>query len=128
MSGSAARILYVDDNLDMWELVRMLLRNFEVDCVRGMDDALQSCGSNNFDLFILDYHLSDGTGFDLCQQLRLQKIQTPILFITGSSSVTEEKVFSIGGQALMWKNDASFIDNLEPAVVRLMESKQQTVH
>lgn len=45
--------------------------------------------SSDLDLVILDVMLPDGTGFDLCRQLRAQGNHVPIMFLTAKGSLDD---------------------------------------
>ncbi|OJT89268.1 DNA-binding response regulator, partial [Clostridioides difficile] len=42
------------------------------------------CEIGNYDLLIFDVTLPDGTGFDVCEKVRKQNKQIPIIFLTAS--------------------------------------------
>lgn len=48
---------------------------------------------NRYDLLILDVTLPDGTGFDVCEKVRKENQQIPIIFLTAS----DEEVSVIRG-------------------------------
>ena len=82
------RILVIEDNVDMAELVGMHLRDIEVEpvlCHDG-DSGLALALAEKFDLLILDLMLPGKDGIEICQQLRKQNIYTPILMLTAKSS------------------------------------------
>lgn len=82
------RILYVEDDADTREMVNfMLVRGgHEVITAGTCDEALRLVKVNPFDLCIIDNTLPDGTGFNLCQQLRALDYNRPILFCSGWAS------------------------------------------
>jgi two-component system chemotaxis response regulator CheY len=84
---SKNRILFVDDNEDIRELIRILLgqAGHEVVAVSTLKEGLYRAINENFDLFLLDSRLEDGTGVELCQAIRLLYREVPILFFTGDS-------------------------------------------
>jgi CheY-like chemotaxis protein len=63
-------ILCVDDNSDTCELVSLILKDYEVTSAYSMADAIKRATAERFDLYVLDYHLPDGTGLELCLMLR----------------------------------------------------------
>ena len=55
-------------------------------------------------LSILDYHMPDQTGIDTYEQLTVELPDLQAIFVTGeSSSVVEQRVFGVGGRALLPK-------------------------
>ena len=85
----------------------------------SMADALKRASAEKFDLYLPDYHLPDGTGLELCLLLRGFDADTPILFATGTSSITEAQVIHIGAQGLIRK-EAAFTDKLTARVSKLL--------
>ncbi len=82
------RILVIEDNVDMAELVAMHLRDIGVEpvlCHDG-DRGLALAEAEKFDLLILDLMLPGKDGIEICQQLRKQDNYTPILMLTAKSS------------------------------------------
>ena len=120
MSRAKKRILCVDDNSDTRELVSALLKEHEVTSAYSMADAVKRATAERFDLYVLDYHLPDGTGLELCLMLRAFDHDTPMLFVTGTSSITEGQVITAGAQGLVRMGTASFVDDLLSKVSRLL--------
>ncbi len=82
------RILVVEDNLDLAELVRMHLRDagYAVEPFSDGRSALQRLQAEPFDLVILDLMLPGMDGLELCRRLRAQPNYLPILMLTAKSS------------------------------------------
>ena len=98
----AANILVVDDTLPNLELLSEMLkaRGYKVRPVPSGDLALQAAQSNPPDLILLDIHMPDMNGYEVCERLkadeRLQDI--PVLFISGLSEITDKvEAFRVGG-------------------------------
>lgn len=67
---------------------------FEVETVRMVRDAFAYIPEiHKFDLLLLDVTLPDGTGFEVCEKIRKQGNQIPIIFLTAS----DEEVSIIRG-------------------------------
>lgn len=78
------RILLLEDDKFLTQgLTELLERNAYIvtvaDCLKTANDFLKQ---NTYDLLIFDVTLPDGDGVSLCQQLRQEEIQIPILFLT----------------------------------------------
>lgn len=56
---------------------------YEVHHALSVSDGLAKARRGGFDLILLDWSFEDGTGLDLCRQVRAFDAQTPILFYTG---------------------------------------------
>ena len=63
-------ILCVDDHADPCDLITAILRDYEVALAFSMAEGLRKAVSQDFDLVLLDYHRRDGTGPELCKQIR----------------------------------------------------------
>lgn len=115
-------MLCIDDNSDTCALVVAILRDYEVAPAYSMADAVKRATAKKFDLYMLDYHLPDGTGLALCLMLRTFDRDTPILFATASSSITERQVMVAGAQGLIRKDGAAFTDDLPARVAQLLKA------
>lgn len=82
------RILIIEDNRDLANLLEMHLRDlaFEVDKATDGVAGLAKGESNSYDLIILDLMLPGLDGLELCKRLRGKPSYTPILMLTSKSS------------------------------------------
>lgn len=82
------RILYIEDHDDTRELVKLVLErdDYSVTCERTLSGALDAAHTHQFDLFLLDNSLIDGSGIEFCQRLREVDQLTPVLFYSGAAS------------------------------------------
>jgi two-component system alkaline phosphatase synthesis response regulator PhoP len=78
------RILLVEDEENIRDLVKLNLEleNFEVVATGNGRDALKLSAGQHFDLILLYVMLPDMDGFQICEQIRLSDLQTPIIFLT----------------------------------------------
>ena len=88
------RVLYVDDDDDSREMLRMLLemRSIETKAVGTAAEALSTIKAEHFDLYLLDAWLPDLDGFELCRQMRSYDSHTPILFFSGAGHEADQKM------------------------------------
>lgn len=88
------RVLYVDDDEDSREMLRMLLelRSIETKAVGTAGEALSSIRAEHFDLYLLDGWLPDLDGFELCRRMRSYDSKTPILFFSGAGHEADKKM------------------------------------
>jgi len=90
MRTSAARVLVVDDDPDIREVVGTMLESvgLTVETVESAEAALTSVSRDAFDLVVLDWNLPGMTGIDLCRQFRREArfAALPVLFLTAHSS------------------------------------------
>ena len=99
---AAASVLVVDDTLQNLELLSEMLkaRGYRVRPVPSGDLALQAAKNNPPDLVLLDIHMPDMDGYEVCERLKAdEKLQDiPVLFISGLSEVTDKvRAFRVGG-------------------------------
>lgn len=82
------KILLLEDDISLIDGLEYSLQKngFDIETVRTVEDALNSTvdQSSHFDLLILDVTLPDGTGFEVCEKVRQQNRQIPIIFLTAS--------------------------------------------
>jgi len=76
------KILLVEDHEDTSDLMVLILSqlDYDVATATSVSGALGLADSTDFDLFVLDSMLPDGTGTDLCKHIRERNNSTPILF------------------------------------------------
>jgi CheY-like chemotaxis protein len=120
MTPTEKHILCVEDDPDICSLVSAVLKGHKVTSAYSMADAVKRATAERFNLYLLDYHLPDGTGLELCLMLRTFDRDTPILFATSTSTITEAQVITAGAQGLVRKATASFIDDLQARVSQLL--------
>ncbi len=78
------RVLVVDDEANIVDLVRMSLRfhGFDVVTAASGRDAIAAVTETAPDLVVLDVLLPDTDGFEVCRRLRDAGIETPVIFLT----------------------------------------------
>jgi two-component system OmpR family response regulator len=102
----ASKILVVEDDP---ELRGVLLRGLEEEGfvtvgVRTGSELLERIAPEAPDLLIVDVGLPDADGRDLCQALRAQGDNTPVLFLTARDTLTDRVTgFSAGGDDYVTK-------------------------
>jgi DNA-binding response OmpR family regulator len=100
------RILYVEDHADTRELVTLLLaqKSYEVITGSTIESGIALAASEKFDLYLLDSWLPDGSGLELCQQIREFDQTTPILFYSAAAYNTDSDLaLKCGAQAYLVK-------------------------
>lgn len=83
------RIVVVDDEADFLSLVeRWLKSKYDVTCLSGGAQTSEEIASLDPDLLIMDIHMPERGGFQICKQLRGQAgfEDLPVIFLTGSTS------------------------------------------
>lgn len=92
-------ILIVDDDEDLSYIIADMLENYgyHVKLAKDREEALTLLTERMFRLVLLDINLPDGTGFELCRELR-EVSTVPVIFASARSSETDRIAgFDIGG-------------------------------
>ena len=99
------RILLIEDDADFAEIIRDMLfkYNYEVWTVPDCAGAYQVLTTETFHLILMDINLPDGTGFEICREIR-RVSQVPVIFASARGS-EDDKVsgFEIGGDDYLAK-------------------------
>ena len=106
--GSAwrARILVVDDEPALAELIDHTLRIAGFDSVTAgsRQEALTLAREHSPELALLDVMLPDGSGFELCRQLRALLPTMAVIFITAKDSLADKLTgLNLGGDDYITK-------------------------
>lgn len=82
------RILLVEDEEYLRGLIRLNLEmeDYEVVAATNGKDAVKLFHEQHFDLVVLDVMLPEMNGFQVCEQIRLSNVKTPIIFLTAKDS------------------------------------------
>lgn len=77
------RILLVEDNDAITMGLEFLLKEegYMFESAKDVAAAREKMASEQFDLVLLDISLPDGSGYDLCRQIK-EKQETPVIFLT----------------------------------------------
>jgi two-component system OmpR family response regulator len=88
---SWVRILVVEDDVAMAAALNRALHTAGVvaDIVGLGDDALWMAQAAPYDVIVLDVMLPDVDGFEVCRQLRLAGVWTPIIMVTARDAVAD---------------------------------------
>lgn len=81
------QILLLEDDVSLIDGLQYSLKKngFGVETVRTVSDAVtRILEIEKYDLLLLDVTLPDGTGFEVCEKIRKQNQQIPIIFLTAS--------------------------------------------
>ena len=106
MNAPKQRILYVEDHDDTSELIRLVLQqqNYEVVLDRTVASALRTAREQHFDLYLLDSRLPDGSGVDLCKEIRKFDLSTPVVFYSAAAYDSDRATaLRSGAQAYLMK-------------------------
>ncbi|MBR1816596.1 MAG: response regulator transcription factor [Lachnospiraceae bacterium] len=93
------KILIVDDDTDLSMLICDMLSDngYDYMTAKSLDDAYEILEHENVHLILLDINLPDGTGFELCQELR-RVSEIPVIFASARTSENDKvKGLDMGG-------------------------------
>jgi DNA-binding response OmpR family regulator len=87
-----ARILLVEDDRDIAMLLEddLVADGHQVEVVRDGETASRRGCESGWDLIILDVMLPRRDGFDVCRDIRLARIRTPIIILTAKTHEAEK--------------------------------------
>jgi two-component system, cell cycle response regulator CtrA len=91
------RVLLIEDDSSIAQLIESLLKSesFNV-CTTDLGEEGVDLGRlYDFDIILLDLNLPDMSGFEVLRSLRVSKVKTPILILSGVASI-EHKVKGLG--------------------------------
>lgn len=88
------KILLIDDHPDIGLVIKKTLEPYHVDQAFSLAEAAEMIAKNDYNLFIIDVSLPDGSGFDYCAELAKTAgyQNVPRVLLTARSEV-EQKVF-----------------------------------
>ena len=91
------RILLIEDDQTTSHSIELMLKseNFKVDVTDLGEEGIDLGKLYDYDLILLDIDLPDMSGYEVLKNLRTQKIETPVLILTGLSAM-ENKVKGFG--------------------------------
>jgi DNA-binding NtrC family response regulator len=78
-------VLVVDDDVAVCRILsRMLIEEqYQVQIGQSVSDAVGAIEQKLFDVYVLDYKLTDGTGLDVAERIRSKGSGSPIILISG---------------------------------------------
>lgn len=101
------KILIIDDDKDIAELVSLILRKEKIDS-EIINDSLEALtkieeGKTNYDLILLDIMMPNISGTELCIKIR-DKVTCPIVFLSAKKELVDKMVgYEIGGDDYITK-------------------------
>lgn len=90
------RILIVDDNADILELVEMILQRqgYETVTSKSGEDALKNLQYNDPQLILLDVFLGSTNGVDICNKIKADPLKSHLPIIMFSAHTAQDIVFN----------------------------------
>lgn len=86
------RILLVEDEEGVANFIKkgLVEEHYAVDLAVDGEEGKALALANSYDLIILDIMIPGINGIELCKEIRLKKIQTPVLMLTAKDSVKDK--------------------------------------
>jgi len=124
MPNSQCCVLCVDDHHDTSEMLQLLLaeENYDVHTAATIEEASEMALKTQYDLYVLDKRLPDGTGLELCEKLNQLSPGVPCIFYTGDAyEIHRREAMAAGAAAYVAKPD---IEALITAVHELLSGSE----
>ncbi len=105
-------------------MLKLLLSqsDYEVHAAHSVEEALELATLHEFDLYVLDKRLPDGTGTDLCKTLNELTPGVPCIFYSGDAyEMHRQEAMAAGAVAYVPKPD---VEGLIEAVHRLLAERE----
>ena len=116
------RVLIIDDHEDTAEMLKILLgeEDYEVTTTATVQEALSLVASQEFDLYVLDKRLPDGSGLELCTKLNQITPGVPCIFYSGDAyEIHRVEAIAAGADAYVAKPDVEgLIENISKLLAK----------
>lgn len=94
-------ILIIDDSPDIHQLLKVRLKNLDVSLAHALSGAegMVKAEEAQPDLILLDVHMPEASGFDVCRDLKANSStqDIPVIFLTGAADVDQKVLgFELG--------------------------------
>jgi two-component system cell cycle response regulator CtrA len=127
----AMRVLLIEDDGATAQSIELMLKSdgFNVYTTDLGEEGVDLGKVYDYDIILLDLNLPDMTGFDVLKSLRVAKVNTPILILTGQGDI-ETKVRGLGFGADDYMTKPFHKDELVArihAIVRRSKGHSQSV-
>jgi DNA-binding response OmpR family regulator len=116
------RVLIIDDHEDTAEMLKILLgeEDYEVTTAATVQQALSLAASKEFNLYVLDKRLPDGSGVELCTKLNQVTPGIPCIIYTGDAyEIHRVEAMAAGADAYVAKPDLEgLIENISKLLAK----------
>jgi DNA-binding response OmpR family regulator len=116
------QVLYVEEHAESCELLALWLSHsgYEVVSANTVSDGVRLARDGTFTAYILSGHFIDGTGLDLCRQIRMFDSNTPIIFYSALTRDSDlAAAVNAGAQAYLILPDD--FERIEATIRRLVK-------
>ena len=119
------KVLLVDDEVRLGESLQILLSgpDMEVTTVHSGGEALKEIKETSYDAFLFDIGLPDMDGFELMTQSGLHQKDTPVIFMTGHTTI-ETAIRALKHGAYSFLRKPIEFEELKMTVVNAIEKKR----
>jgi two-component system, OmpR family, response regulator len=98
-------VLLIEDDPSLVKFyTRALMRAGHVVTVhkRG-DEGLEATRTASYDIIILDWYLPEVDGITILRDLRIRRVETPVLMMSGSGELGRQEALAAGADAFLEK-------------------------
>jgi len=79
------RVLIVEDDIESCKILNIVLADHQLTVAHTLASAKPHYQAQHFDIYMLDNWLPDGSGIDLCREIRTSQPDTPIIFTSAAA-------------------------------------------
>ena len=125
MSSIHYHVLCVDDDLDTCEVLQLSCPDIRFTFAHTFASALEFIKSGVFDLYVLDTWLPDGSGLELCREIRSADSGAPVVFLSAAAFAQDhQRAVAEGASAYLDKPSGLFrVDATIKALILEAESR-----
>jgi diguanylate cyclase (GGDEF)-like protein/PAS domain S-box-containing protein len=126
-------ILLIDDDEEEYILLKKLIErssdqvgqtSFQLDWVESYAEALSAYEKDQYDAYLVDYHLGECTGLDLMQEAAIRGCRGPVILLTGQGNYQVDlAAMEAGASDYLVKDDLN-LPLLERSIRYAIEQKQ----
>jgi two-component system cell cycle response regulator CtrA len=95
MMETGMRVLLIEDDAPMAQSIELMLKDFNVYTTDLGEEGVDLGKLYDYDIILLDLNLPDMSGFEVLRSLRVAKVKTPILILSGLAGI-EDRVKGLG--------------------------------
>src|SRR6202035_3888606 len=95
--GPHMRVLLIEDDSATAQSIELMLKSesFNVYATDLGEEGIDLGKIYDYDIILLDLNLPDMSGFDVLRKLRISRVKTPILILSGLAAI-ENKIKGLG--------------------------------
>lgn len=78
-------LLIVEDDIESCKILNIILADYQLTVAHTLASAKPHFQTQHFDIYMLDNWLPDGSGIDLCREIRSSDPDIPIIFTSAAA-------------------------------------------